>query len=311
MNQAENSEGVLEDTLSCERVLKRNHLLFNSALGVFVVLCSFTYGLVVGFGKQAVPAHASLDIVPTWDGVSENLSVGGVALPKGLLTSSLGNNASVNGSNTEVISFVSARPVQAVLAEQVENWERAGYKAFGAGNRKKGVALATDPATERRFIITAWRVPPTIRKKVTKGMPVQGMVSSSNGEVRADVEFGENEGHIPGIPLIPGGVAGAVFSSVERSGGRSFTGTYKNPGTVADSIAFYRSVFSEDGWREISAANYSESMSQGGHLTFRKKGQEVVFLFSPVGTLGGDRPEGQEKTLALINRGPGTNEIPF
>jgi hypothetical protein len=141
--------------------------------------------------------------------------------------------------------------------------------------------------TGERFIITAWKVPPTLRKIVSGGMPVQGIISRALGDLdKQDSELGPAAGIVPDVPLMPDGEASVVFSSGVGPQ-TSFTGVYRNPGSVEDSLHFYRRTLGALGWKEIARgvfenASFENGGELGAHVKFELGREEVTMLFTPL-----------------------------
>src|SRR5690349_6062672 len=79
---------------------------FQLAIGGFILVCSFLYGISAGLGKATSTAHAKF--VPfTEDGGVPALSR--LTLPAGVVASPLGRDVTINDHPAELVSFVSGR----------------------------------------------------------------------------------------------------------------------------------------------------------------------------------------------------------
>ena len=103
---------------------------------------------------------------------------------------------------------------------------------------------------------------------------------------------------------MPGGKGGTVVSSLEADG-RSQTGSYTNPGTVADSAAFYREILNAAGWQEMSSGPLQVSQNGFVQLSFFRGAEEIVLFIAPVREAGRNG-----KTLVTVTLGPRQFSLP-
>ena len=271
------------DTNTVDVGLSRSRLRFHLAIGGTVVVVSFIYGLISGLGKQVRPAHAGAALRADFKEAAEYQLSPRLIIPAGVRISPIGQDVMINDRSADALSFVTARPVDSVINEQVARWKDRGFEAVAKTSDRRGVGVGVDPRNGDRHSITAWEVPPTVRKAVSSGEPVQGLIMAMDGNSEAGATAGRQDsalGEIPGIPVKPGGSSGAVFSSKDP-GGRSYSGVYTNPGSVAESVEYYREVLGHDGWVESVQNIPLNTDSPVGDLSFMRSSEEVTFVFSP------------------------------
>lgn len=281
-------------------------LWFNIFLGFFVIVCSFTYGLVHGLSKQATEASAArspLDLYPALSVSDEVNWPKQFPMPGGIQVVPMGDRIAINGRRAHVVSFFTNRSVRDVMSEQMDLWLESGLKAFAAKGKARGTAIAFDPLTKRRLTMTAWLVPPHLREKIAAGHSVQGIVAIHHGTEEVMAEPEESFGEIPGVPVMEGSQKGAVFSSTDR-GGRSYTAVYTNPGPVSQSIAFYTETMQSLGWDLRTPVHLSPKIRTA---TFLRGQDEATLLFAPV--LGNGDGE-EEETVVTVIVAPRFEHIP-
>lgn len=262
-----------------EQSLEKSRLKFNLLIGGSVIVLSFFYGLSAGLHKKLGQANASaFNGVPfsvenfNDREVSERLS-----LVDGIHLMPIGNDITLNGKAADMVTFVSRVPVQKLVNAQVLRWQQRGFLAFGSTSPVRGVALAVNQARGERYTFTAWSVPPSLRARLGGTFSVQGIVAG----LSADVGAGDPEGLVPGVPLMPGGHAGAVISSKDN-GGASYTSAYTNPGSLAANVSFYEVTLSNNGWRASDSGALFAQAGDRKFLSFARGNEEVTLLFSPV-----------------------------
>ncbi len=274
-------EKVEPDLKKFQRSEKRSRLYFNLMIGGLVVVVSFVYGLASGLNKRleyahAVDSHLFYDASgpAQWSPTLKNLYI-----PRGAEVEPIGSKSQINGREVEMVSFYSDRTIDDLLAEQVSYWKSIGLKAFGTVAHRRGIAVALDEKTNDKHSMTVFIVPPSVRKFIAHGKTVQGIVTMMSGD---DTGTFNVEG-VPGVPVMPGGRSGAVFSS-EEVGGRSFSGLYTNPGTIEINRNYYKDIMLSSGWQVVSSLN--DSVIQGSNilgvdsLEFSKKDKDLTLLFS-------------------------------
>jgi hypothetical protein len=301
---------LLSGDAACERKLRRNHLMFHAVVGLFVVVCSFVYGLVYGLSKHAPSAQASFPMFAQ-GALGEGANYVPATredLPHGIYVMPVGKDVAIAGKQAALLSFVSKRGVKNILTEQVKKWEAQGMIALGAGTTARGVALAIDKSSGERFVINVWKVPPSLKKLAANGMPVQGIISKTTGGLFPELGESEKEGLVPGVPLYPGGKPGAVFSSQEGAV-RSYSSMYRNAGPVEETVSFYRRELPLTGWSVREGAIMPRGSSNVGHLTFEREEEELTLLFVPVEPKVGLRKSETMETMTFVLLGPRQERI--
>lgn len=295
---------------------------FHIGIGVFVVVMSFAYGLSAGLAKRNGKAFALPErgVFAPSDFDAGDSRPARLKVPDGVIVIPLGRDITINDQAAEMISFVTERPAKELVEEQMDKWRTSGLTVVGKATNRRGFAIAFQQNGGERYSFSAWSVPPVFRSQMSQGKPVQGMMSVVDGRasgVRTD-------GTVPEVPLKPGGKGGAVFSSLDGNG-RTFSGVYTLPGSVLENIHYYRAELADSGWQEL-VSDYSQPQGAKfnvGNMIFRKDGEELVLLFSPVapekasGALGAENSDGaedtaaspasfeeQEKSIVAITKGP-------
>ena len=281
-----------------KRSLRRSQLYFSLIIGVFVLVVSFFYGLAQGLSQKAPKAHAGFAFDPGMESLGQISER--VRLPQGAMAVPMGEDVTVNNRSVDAVAFVSRRPVEDLVREQLDLWKADGLSAIHRMSESHAVAIAANRTSGERYSLVVWAVPKRLRAAVSRGYPVQGTLAVAAGERQGGGEQEEvSGGAVPGVPLMPGGSAGSVFSSRDR-GVRSYSSVYTNPGRVWDSVEFYRSALAEDGWQEIGRQGAGEMTDEMGFLNFVQHGQELSLLFNSVVEQEGNQPQ----TLVTIIMGP-------
>lgn len=284
-----------EELKLSESRARRSRAFFLGAIAAFVIFCSFFYGLSRGFSRAQAVSMLAADTAPP--SAAAFLASQDLNLAPGISILPLGQNGAINGKPADVISFVTDRSVHDVLSDQVYIWERQGMLTFGAGSAERGSALAHDTKTGEKYAITAWIIPPTLRRTVAQGKRVQGFVSRLKEE-RFVTAPGEEEGRVPGIPLFREGKSGAVYRTSD-AGGESWSALYKNPGSLEENLDFYRRELRGRGWHEQPGSMGLLLKEQTASLMFEQAMEEIVLLFSPA-----SRNLDEKQTVILAIRGP-------
>ena len=277
---------------------RRTRLGFSLLICLFVVVVSFLYGLSVGINKNSQQAFASRF---AWENVFSK-SRSRIELPAGVTAVSLGEEIEINGKPGEVVSFRTDRPAKEIVEEQATKWKARGDRVVAYATSHRGFAIGYSLERGERFSISTWFVPEPLRVGVLAGSPVQGMISIVDmGKTLAAEERGE----LAGIPLMPGGQSGAVFSAKEGNS-RSYSGVYTNPAGVSESMVFYTNELSKSGWRideqkDAKSGRWREN--DIGSLRFVKDKNELTMLFSLV-EKEGKNSNGPERTVVSINLSP-------
>jgi hypothetical protein len=253
------------------RAIDRARLRFSVIFSLAVLSLSFVLGLVLGLRKNAPPAYAAA--APAYRPGALKLKF---LLPQGLDITPIGEKSTLNGRPAQTVSFRSSRGVREILGEQVKLWESAGYKAFNGGTNAQGAAVAVDTATGARYTITAWSVPETLREDGVNGQTAGIAAFVEGGEISGHDP--ERQGQIKGIPPMPGGGAGALFSTAEEDG-RSQTTVYTNPGKVEQNVQFYHQLLYSSGWTSQNG-QMLDAEKGAAALQFSRYTDELTLLFS-------------------------------
>jgi len=280
--------------------LARNRRGFFVLFCAFVLVVSFFYGLVAGLTKQQQTAYAGLASlgVPS----SETELPQRVRLPEGTEAVLVGEQTVLNNKAADVVSFFSNRPVKELVEEQIGIWQEMELTLSEKSSSRNAVIVGINRSTGERYSFSAWLVPPALRSAVSFGYAVQGMYAVADGSSVGGASAGEGE--IPGIPIMPGGQGGAVFSSLEGTS-RDFSGAYTNPASVPESMSYYRGALSKDGWRETAGKSGYEGEEGYGYLDFTRQGEEISLLFHEVPR---DLSE-ENKTVVTVIRKPRKNVL--
>ena len=260
-----------------DKLSDRARILFSVAICTFVIVISFFYGFAKGLGKNVTPAQASATLGVSFDEAARLPE--GITLPLGTTVLPIGKNVRINDRDVEIVSFVSERSVREISRDQLARWSRKNLQFVHRITERRAVLLGTDRVSGQKYSFMVWMVPPTLRRFVSQGHPVQGTLAVSARDAHGAHSEMPFEGEVPGVPVMPGGSGGAVFSS-DDIGGRSHTGVYTNPGTVEDSVTFYRTLLSEAGWQEVSSRN--DLPFEGAHAQqrFTRGAQEITLLYA-------------------------------
>jgi hypothetical protein len=216
-------------------------------------------------------------------------------LPEGVKIIELGKDASINDKKISLVSFLSNGQIDDFMQSHTLAWEKLGVPPVSRISSRRAVSVAVDRGAAKRYSLMVWQLPP-IARNAAHGYSLQGMLAIARIEGQSGISGKE----VPGVPMMPGGTSGTVFSS-EEYGGRSYTGSYINPGTIQDNVFFYRNELSGSGWRYSPTlnSNVRGSMNSLRLLEFSKGQEELTLIFSEVdnGQLG-------RKTLVTVVRAP-------
>jgi len=275
-------------------------------VGLFVIVVSFAYGLVTGLNKQVAEAvnmqHASDDF--DFSEEAEPFLVENLDLIPGLTVRKMGSQQRINAQESEVLTMLTNFEAEVLLSLQVKLWKEKGYRSLGMTSKNRGVALAFDEQSDRRYSMIAWSVPPTLRHLVSEGKATQAIVSYMSGQTKSTANP-EEQGEVPGVPLMPGGTSQAVFSASDY-GVRSYNASYSNPGEIKDSIEFYRDTLLAAGWRESEAILKELGNSEVGYLMFAKQEQELTLMLAPVLNDDGSSSVGIGRTSVQVSLSMGS-----
>jgi hypothetical protein len=127
------------------------------------------------------------------------------------------------------------------------------------------------------------------------GYPVSGTLT-----VLQAPRPGEEVREVPGVPVMPGGKGGAVFSS-DDGRGRGWSSIYLNPGSVEENLAYYRGALPAGGWRETDRRTGEANLTDFASLSFVRRGEELVLLLSQSGS--GAPASTAGKTVVMVALG--------
>lgn len=244
----------------------------------FTLVCSFLYGFVSSLTDRAEKAQASLSNVSAFDTeVSDYDESLAEELPRNVLAVSLGHDVELNGKKAKIVHFSSAHSVRSLLQEKVAAWQSRGVWTIGVGSKKRGMAVAINRSLGKRYLLSVWKVPENLRKLVSNGMPVQGILSV----VDLDASNVSLEKVIKDFPVMPNAKEGSLISSGENGGVRTWTMSWTNPDSLEANLAFYRSELKIRGWKEVDKDAYLVLGANFGQLRFVRGDEETQIILSP------------------------------
>lgn len=289
----------LENLSSGERIDRlsdRARISFAISIGVFVLVISFFYGFSKGLSRTSSLAHARASLSPS---VLDNFELpDGLLLPSGVIPVPLGKNVRINDKHVQIVSFFSRRSVSDLVKAQFALWSDKNIKFVHRISERRAVVLGTDQSTGQKYSLMIWVVPPTLRRVVSEGYPVQGTLAISDKEAAGAFSELPVAGEVPGVPVMPGGSGGAVFSS-DDVGGRSHTGVYTNPGTLEKSMLFYRNELRLSGWQETKdVPSQSPLGTDFAQQHFIRGSHEISLLYST--PKAGVLEQGDVKTIVTV-----------
>lgn len=287
------SRSLLRENLLLENLLQQQRKLrfrLHCYAALFVVVVSFLYGFSAGMKGKVAEASSdpgafagefsNASMILSTDASEEDpLVIEKLSVPDDVVPASFGRDVMINGKKAAMLSFFTNRSIDALIAEQQRKWRAQGFKVFGGSRGKRGVLIAFDPTRGERYSMSAMLVPGQIRNLVSQGYKVQGVLSYAETALGNIQRAEESVGLVPGVPLLPGGKGGAVFSAEEQQG-RSYSGVYTVSGTVSESITAYRDALLLDQWRETANVFEGEVHSKAGSLSFRRGNEELTLLFA-------------------------------
>lgn len=253
------------------REIDRARVRFGVILSLVVLSLSFLLGLALGLRKNAPPAYAADSPANRPPALKLEFP-----LPQGLDLAPIGDDTAINGRKSQTVSFQSARSVRAIMEEQVKLWESAGYRTIKEGTDSSATAAAIDAISGARYTMTAWSVPENSREYGMSGQTAGMAAFLAGGEAAGD-DY-ERRGEIRGVPPMPGGQAGSLFSTAEQDG-RSRTTAYTNPGKVEQNVQFYRQILSSSGWT-ARGEPLIDIEKGAAALQFSRYKDELTLLFS-------------------------------
>lgn len=243
-------------------------------LSSFVVFCSFFIGISIGL-KRAKAKEQSLSFTHY---ANNEVIFEKIRLPDDVELAPIGKNIEINGKSAEIANFVTNRNVDELIFKQMGIWKKEGLEVVGGASSKRGFAIAIGKEKKERYSIRAWKVPEILRKTSVKEKSVQGIFSY------VSMDGYDKQGLVPGVPVMPEGKAGTLFSAEEphlgRYFGRSYVGVYTNPGSVEDGVSFYREYFQNSSWNSEEMNLPLSSDASIANLVFTKEREEITLLFS-------------------------------
>lgn len=277
---------------------KSSRRIFQASVIAFILGTSFIYGFIKGSTKQAY-AYKQAGLTEFAPGSSDAPDLD---LPAGIVPFTVGEDARINNKSVNVVSFFTERSVEEIAFEQAATWRKANYKVLEKSSARRGVVVAMDEATGRRYSLAVWQVPPTLRKAVASGYPVQGMISAAERNEQTISADEAERGAVPGVPIPPGGSGGSVFSALEPSG-RSYSAMYTANMPLESAKAFYLQQLgganaeswkfagqfssSDAGAADLAPDRMDQPLSRLGlpaveQLQFVRPGEELTLLFTEI-----------------------------
>ncbi len=277
-------------TASTSDTLRRQKY-FLIYLSLFVVISSFCYGLLQGF-RQTASASGAFAEQQRFSPVREENNV---FLPEGVKVVSLGSDTKIDNKKIQIVNFFVNGEVGEFIRVQQQLWEQRGLQPIHRVSDKRAVSVAEDRNSAKRYSLVVWQVPP-IARKISQGYSLQGVLAISGMEQSAN----HSAASVPGVPVMPGGSSGTVFSSQEFNG-KSYTASYSNPGSIRDNIEFYQNELLSSGWRvrEGLGSSLAGSATPLRFLEFSNAREELTLLFS-----GASGSHAGKQTLVTVVRAP-------
>ena len=298
----------------CQGLFDRQRLgsfVLPLAVGSFIILSSFVYGLVRGLDKRQAHALApstalgsSTQDFQSGDSSSEsNLKL--ITPPEGVSFVPLGSEVTINNHPAELISFVSERAPRELCEQQAASWRERGLTVISRITDRRGVVFARSQLSAERYSFTAWSVPVKFRAVLGLDKPTQGMISVVDSSSTAAVSSNEAAGTVPDVPLMAEGKPGAVVRSIDR-GKQTFSGVYTIPRDLTEVFDYYRARMAENGWEETFSDLANERAVEFGSVVVTRQGEEITLLLSAKGSEKGGLSDSQEQpaTVVAITRGP-------
>lgn len=279
-------------TKNWDREVEKTKRHFRLVFSVFVLVLAFVYGLASGLRNRTQEVQASSFSLEAQAAPSEEINLALHLVPS-VQAFPIGEQTAINGNSSILAAFVTNVPVRTLLTEQTNLWERQGLFTLGVTTNKRGAVLASNRNTGEKYAMTAWSSPSPLAESLPPGFLVQGTIALMHEHGAED-----SQGIVPGVPLRPGGRAGAIFSSLDR-GAKSYTGVYTNPEGLAVNVAFYQDYLLKDGWR-LSSLNKQVS-HWGAILSFEKQGEEILLVFTEK-LLPDSHKRDKSTTIVVTNR---------
>ncbi|MCC6932489.1 MAG: hypothetical protein IT292_04450 [Deltaproteobacteria bacterium] len=242
----------------------------NMLVVIGVLVLAFSFGLISGYQKQARALHMAGDEL-----LLEDLAEPGIFMPKGLLTSRIGNQTTINTQDARVLSFFTKRPVKEIIDDQTAIWKAQQIETYGIVSPTRGTVVGKDKSGNR-YSVVVWQIPPTLKKGELKDFFCQGIFTSFNAAALKSSSSYNNELEIPVRENARGGV---VFSSQDLVG-KSLTTTYINPGDLKDNQLFYRQALQQQGWILVGQQDFRENDIEMTRDEFSKDNTTITVLIT-------------------------------
>ena len=256
----------ISQAMASDKILIKGQKRFVMLVGFFVVVTSFAYGFAKASGRLAQASMPSISAARPITQAQLPPELRGM-LPTDAQVAAMGTDLTINGLSANMISFTINRDLRSFVFEHRTLWKYKGFEARQQSSDRRAISFAMNKSTGQRASLVVWAVPETVRKVVSNGYSLQGTLSL--------IEAGSERRSMPGVEVMPEATSGVVVASTDL-GKRTFTGTFNNPGGVQDSLNFYDSRLSGNGWQRVS---YQGDLSSNQAI-YRRDGQELTFVFA-------------------------------
>ena len=216
-----------------------------------VLFLAFFGGLISGYRKPVAAVNQPLSEALVGGVIAEKL------LPQGLAFNRVGAGVTLNQQDADVISFFSQRPIADILNDQVAIWKAHKIESSGIVSPTRGAVVGQDKQG-RRYSLTVWQIPPTLKKGELKDYFCQGLATRFFAVGGLEKAAGFNAEL--DIPVREGAKGGTVFASHDLQG-KSLTTTYINPGDLVDNRAYYRQVLNSRGWVLVGEQDFGADLA--------------------------------------------------
>lgn len=233
-----------------------------------VLILAFFVGLISGYRKPVQAVTPPDDLAIVGEVIDDRL------FPQGLALSRVGANVTLNRQDADVLSFFSKRPVADILNEQVRIWKERGIESSGLVSPTRGAVVGQD-RQGRRYSLTVWQIPPTLKKGELKEYFCQGLATrffTPQALENAAVFNAEL-----GVPVRDGAKGGVVFASHDPAG-KSLTTTYINPGDLQDNRFYYRDLLASHGWTLVEGQDWGADLGMARDEYYNREARLTVLL---------------------------------